>query len=97
MAERVGEQVVPELETSMETAFTHEVAAFERLRPTLQKEFAEQYVAIYQGKVVTHGSNKLAVLQEVRAQLGQVVCYIEKVSAVAPRTARMPSIYLSRS
>ena len=97
VAERVGEQAVPKPETSMETAFAQEVATFERLRPSLQKEFAEQYVAIYQGKVVAHGSDKLAVLQEVRAQLGQVVCYIEKVSAAAPRTARMPSIYIARS
>ena len=97
VAERVGEQTVPEPETSMETAFAQEVAAFEHLQPTLQKEFAEQYVAIYQGEVVAHGSEKLAVLQAVRTQLGQVVCYIEKVSAAAPRIVRMPSIYIARS
>ena len=86
-----------EPETSEITqAFEQEVAAFEELKPALLKQYAGRYVAIYQGKVVASGHEKLALLDQVRERFGPIVCYIEKVSPDSPRTVRMPSIRLAR-
>lgn len=77
-------------------AFEQEVEAFERLKPVLLAQYAGQYVAIYQGQVVASGGEKLALLDKVREQFGNVVCYIEKVSPDSPRTVRMPSARVAR-
>ena len=77
-------------------AFEQEVAAFERLRPALLEQYAEQYVAIFQGKVVASGDEKLVLLDQVRDRFGHVVCYIEKVSPDSPQTVRMPSVRVVR-
>lgn len=77
-------------------AFEQEVAAFEQLRPALLKQYAGRYVAIYQGKVVAIGDEKLALLDVVRERFGPIVCYIEKVSPDSPRTVRMPSLRVAR-
>jgi hypothetical protein len=87
-----------ESETSeINRAFEQEVAAFEQLKPTLFKQYAGKFVAIYQGQVVASGDEKLALLDQVREQLGNVVCYIEKVAPDSPRTVRMPSVRVARS
>lgn len=87
-----------ESETSeMTRAFEQEVAAFEQMRADLLTQYAGQFVAIYQGKVVASGSEKLALLDKVREQYGNVVCYIEKVVPDSPRTVRMPSVRVARS
>jgi uncharacterized protein (DUF3084 family) len=87
-----------ESETSEITqAFEQEVAAFERMRADLLAQYAGQFVAIYQGQVVASGSEKLALLDQVRQQYGNVVCYIEKVAPDSPRTVRMPSVRVVRS
>jgi hypothetical protein len=87
-----------ESETSEITqAFEQEVAAFEQMRSDLLTQYAGQFVAIYQGKVVASGSEKLALLDKVREEYGNVVCYIEKVAPDSPRTVRMPSVRVARS
>ncbi|MFZ1395348.1 MAG: DUF5678 domain-containing protein [Candidatus Promineifilaceae bacterium] len=87
-----------ESETSEITqAFEQEVAAFEQMRADLLTQYAGQFVAIYQAKVVASGSDKLALLDKVREQYGNVVCYIEKVAPDSPRTVRMPSVRVARS
>lgn len=78
-------------------AFEQEIAAFERLKPTLVKQYPGQFVAIYQGEVIATGDEKLALLEQVREQFGNIVCYIEKASPDSPRTVRMPSIRIARS
>ena len=77
-------------------AFEREVAAFEQLRPSLLKQYAGKYVAIYQGEVVASGDEKLALLDQVRERFGHAVCYIEKVTPESPRTVRMPSVRVVR-
>jgi ABC-type cobalamin/Fe3+-siderophores transport system ATPase subunit len=87
-----------ESETSEITqVFEQEVAAFERMRSDLLAQYAGQFVVIYQGQVVASGSEKLALLDEVREQYGNVVCYVEKVASDSPRTVRMPSVRVARS
>ncbi len=72
-------------------AFEREVAAFERLRPSLVEQYAGQYVAIYQGKVVASGDKKLDVLQQARQNYGPIV-FVSLVSEPWPRKVRMPSV-----
>lgn len=87
-----------EAETSEITqAFEQEVAAFERMKSALLKQYAGQYVAIYQGNVVGSGAEKLPLLDQVRAEFGNIVCYIEKVATDSPRTVRVPSVHVARS
>ena len=77
-------------------AFEQEVAAFERMRPSLMAHLKGQFVAIYQGEVIATGDDKLALLNQVREQHGDIVCYIEKVVPDSPRTVRMPSARVVR-
>lgn len=62
------------------TALGREEAAFERLKPTLLKTHLGQFVAIYQGRVVASGEDKFVVLDEVRRDWGNVICFVEKVA-----------------
>lgn len=78
-------------------ALDREVAAYEQLKPALLEQYAGQYVAIYQGQVVASGTDKLALVDQVRQRLGNVICYVEKVSEGSPRTVRMPSFRVVRS
>lgn len=76
-------------------AFEQEIAAFETLKPELLKQYPGQYVAIYQGKVVASGVDKHEVSRQVREQYGLVVYYVQLVSP-KPRTARIPSVWVTR-
>lgn len=73
-------------------ALDREIAAYEQLKPTLLEQYPGQYVAIYQGQVVASGTDRLALVDQVRQRLGNVICYVEKVSPESPRTIRMPSV-----
>lgn len=42
-----------------------EIAAFRELHPVLLKRYPNQYVAIYQGKLVDHDANKIALLDRI--------------------------------
>lgn len=76
--------------------FASELAAFEQLRPTLAEDYAGQAVAIYQGRVIAAGDNKMDVYGQVLEKFGPVPCYIEWVEADPPRRARMPSAWIKR-
>lgn len=78
------------------TDFAREVESFERLRPTLQAQYAGQAVAIHGGKVVASGNDKMALLAQVWQELGPVPCYVEWVEAAAPRRVRVPSAWVRR-
>lgn len=97
VTEWVSEHLDESEASEITQAFEQEVAAFEQMRADLLTQYAGQFVAIYQGKVVASGSEKLALLDKVREQYGNVVCYIEKVAPDSPRTVRMPSMRVARS
>ena len=82
--------------TAAPAEFDQEVAAFERLKPTLLKQHAGRAVAIYHNQVVTVGDDKMSVLTEVLAQFGPVPCYIEWVAPETPRRTRIPSAWVAR-
>jgi len=81
---------------TMPPEFSLEVAAFERLRPTLQEQYGGQVVAIYQGDVVAVGSDKMGVLAQVQAEYGSIPCYIEWVEPETPRRARVTSAWIKQ-
>jgi PHD/YefM family antitoxin component YafN of YafNO toxin-antitoxin module len=82
--------------TAAPTEFDQEVAAFERLKPTLQKQHAGRAVAIHQSQVVAVGDDKMSVLAEVLARFGPVPCYIEWVAPETPRRVRISSAWVAR-
>ncbi len=94
--EWISEQLDESETSAINQAFQQEVAAFEQLKPALLKQYAGKFVAIYQGKVVISGDEKLALLEQVREQFGNVVCYIEQVTPDSPRTVRIPSLRIVR-
>ena len=75
--------------------FDQEVAAFERLKPTLLKQHAGRAVAVYQSQVVAVGDDKMSVLADVLAQFGPVPCYIEWVAPETPRRVRISSAWVA--
>jgi hypothetical protein len=97
VTEWVSEHLDESESSEITQAFEREIAAFERMKPALLAEYADQFVAIYRGEVVASGGQKLALLDQVREQYGNVVCYIEKVAPDYPRTIRMPSVRIARS
>lgn len=92
VSEKVGETELAEADE----AFEREVAAFKALKPELLKQYPGQYVAIYQGQVVGHGDNRLALVKEVYNQFGEVPCYVEKVSLEPLRRVRIPSVWKAK-
>ena len=73
--------------------FEREVAAFRKLEPELMEQFPGKAVAIYQGKVIASGDDKMQVLARVQEELGAVHCYIEWVEPSRPRRVRISSIW----
>jgi hypothetical protein len=61
VAERLHEP-----ESSYE-ALDREADAFEQLKPMLMEKYAGQYVAIYQGKLITYGDNQFVTTSSTRA------------------------------
>ena len=84
------------LPPSTPTDFAREVESFERLRPALLAQYAGQAVAIYGGKVVASGNDKMALLAQVYEELGPVPCYVEWVETTGPRRVRVPSAWVKR-
>jgi len=64
---------------SLEERLAAEDAAFRRLRPSLVKRYKGQYVALYQGRVVGHGSDDVALVRRVFDRLGDVLFSIARV------------------
>lgn len=96
VAELVAAQLDEVAAEESHVAFEQEVAAFERLKPMLLKEYAGRYVAVYGGQVVAVGDARLALVKEVYKQFGEVPCYVEKVSAEPLRRVRIPSVWKVR-
>lgn len=80
-----------ESEGNKRLALEQEIAAFEKLKPTLLKEYAGQYVAMFRGKVVASGLDKLELSRRVREKIGEGGYYIEFVSSGTPRSVRIIS------
>jgi hypothetical protein len=76
--------------------FLQEIAAFEKLKPELLKQYKGRAVGIYQGEVVAVGDDILSVHDTVINKFGQVPCYVEWVEEQTPRIARITSVWRKR-
>jgi len=76
--------------------FEAEVSAFERLKPDLLTTHKDKVVAIYQGKVIEVGEDRMDVLGQVIKNYGYVQCYIEQVIPETPRRVHIPSTWRKR-
>ena len=86
------------MKTAMQSQFEVEAEAFARLLPTLFAEYEGRFVAIYEGRVVANGINRLTVWREVREQWGvDAVCYTEQVRQPSMRKARITSVWTRHS
>ena len=65
--------------------------AFLRLRPSLLRTYANQYVAVYRGKVVDSDRNKVSLGLRIYAKFGYVPIYVGLVWAKAPAVVRIRS------
>ena len=83
-------------EASRFPEFEQEIIAFEELKPELLKQYPGQAVAIYQGKVVATGSNKMDALRNAQKLMGSIHCYVEWVDPVTPRQVLSPSVFGKR-
>jgi hypothetical protein len=97
VSEWLAERLDLPTDGEVQAAFSQEVAAFEDLIPTLQRQYANQYVAICRGQVVASGDNKIELLKEVYGELGPIICYIEKIATTVPRTVRIPSAWVANT
>ena len=76
--------------------FDQEIIAFEQMKPELLKQYSGQAVAIYQGKVVATGKNKMDALRNAEKRMGAIHCYVEWVDSVTPRQIISPSVFSKR-
>ena len=97
VTEWLAERLALPTDGEVVAAFAEEVAAFADLKPTLQRQYTNQYVAIYQGQVVANGDIKIEILKQVHGELGPIICYIEKVSTAPARTVRIPSAWVANT
>jgi hypothetical protein len=76
---------------AIHAAFEQEGAAFEQQKPQLLQTYPGKIIAIYQGRVVAVGDDRLKVHDEVTEKYGNVPCYIENVAEDVPRLVRITS------
>ena len=74
-----------------------EKATFEAQRQTLYVQYADQYVAMYEGKVVDSDADHVALSKRVHRAYGNQVILIEKVTETPPPPLRMGNMRLVRS
>lgn len=61
-----------------------EVAAFERLHPTLIEDYLGEYVALHQGQVVDHDHNQIVLADRVESAYPDRVVLIRQVQPKLP-------------
>ncbi len=83
-------------ESNAPAEFLADVAAFDRMRVDLRKQYPGRVVAIYKGHVVADGEDKMGVFDAVLEKYGPVVCYIDSVESSAPRRVRLPSSWITQ-
>ncbi|HRQ37003.1 MAG TPA: DUF5678 domain-containing protein [Chloroflexota bacterium] len=56
-----------------------EKTAFHRLHPSLLQQFPEEYVAIYEGKLIDHDADRVALLERIEATYPDVFVLVRPV------------------
>jgi len=89
---------VPDFQVSQGgDAIEQEIAAFERQHPVLLQHYLQQYVAIYQGRVIDHDSNQLSLLARIDRQYPVNPVLIRKVEPTLPKPWRVRSPRLRKA
>ena len=75
--------------------FEGEINAFIKMHSTLVDDYLGQNVAIYQGELVDHDHDVVALLKRVRAQYGSERVLIREVEPESDRILNFPSFRLT--
>jgi hypothetical protein len=73
-------------------AMQQEAVAFEKLHANLWKQYPNQYVAVYQGKVVDHDKNIAEMVARLRRDYPNQTVLIRRVQPQLPKPLWIPSI-----
>ena len=73
-----------------------EVAAYEAMHPELWQKYGNQYVAIYQGQVVDHDPDIMALVKRKRKQYAGQVVLIREVLPELPKPLMFRSPHFVR-
>lgn len=78
-------------------AMQEEKARFQAMLPDLLTRYENQYVALYQGKIVDHDQDKIALALRLDKTHPNTAVLIQKVTAESEPILRMPSPRLTRN
>ena len=89
---------LPEIEwrpraTTPADPLEEELRAFDRLLPELLGTHRGRYVAVFGGKVVGTGTDKIAVAKKAYAEYGYRPILVRLVTDAPPRVVRIPSVW----
>ncbi len=79
--------------TSAVNVLDDEIQAFDHLLPELLVTHRGQYVAVFCGKVVGSGTDKIAVAKQAYAEYGYRPILVRRVTDAPPRVLRIPSVW----
>ncbi len=74
---------------ALPTKAARETLAFHRLLPQLLSQYAGQYVAIHDEKVIDHDPSDIDLIQRVHAKIGYVPIHVGHVALDQPQS-RLP-------
>lgn len=84
------------LESEVE-AMRRERAAYQTMHPELMAQYAGQYVAVYQGQLIDHDQNEMALLRRLDDQYPDEVVLMKKVRPLPEPELRHRSPRLVRN
>jgi len=68
-----------------------EQVAFEAMLPELLAQYKDQYVAVYQGKVVDHDADRVALVMRLDRAYPDAIVLVKQVTTAAERPLQMLS------
>jgi post-segregation antitoxin (ccd killing protein) len=87
-----GEAIRTYLRSEARHAMEQEAEAFRRLHPDLRATIPGQYAAIYQGQLVDHDVDQLALFQRIEARFGGLPVLIRQVRPEIEQTINVLSL-----
>lgn len=75
-------------------AVDREMTAYVAMHPILWEQYPGQYVAVYEGRLIDHDTNDIALSQRINENYPDVFVWMCKVEAQPFRTLQMPSFRL---
>jgi hypothetical protein len=72
-------------------AMLQEQAAFQAMLPDLLTRYKDQYVAVYQGQVIDHDADQVALIERLDQSHPEMIVLVKKVATEPERVLRMRS------